>query len=722
MVTALTSGTPVNFLLPPIFFYTLFGGEFGYSIAVPAGATSLTATLSCNIDVDLYMRHGGEPDVDLSAPNGILADYRSIEDGGFERIIVGDPRPGVYFLAFGVFTRLALSNCALTATIAVPPGVVIPPPPDSSILLTSGVPAEIATGNAAIGLMREALYRIDVPQGATRLAVQVDPLSPVNLEIYARKGVPPTVAGGSVLRDYYGNDSTGGPETLTITSNSSPPLTPGLYYIAIGLLTSGVPTFATIVATHSGGPAPVAGSSLTITVVTPGTTLPRAGQGRVELFTSTGASAGAPKTTDADRKVRFDGLANGEYRYRVSHTAGAFDSVENWGEQTVTVTGSTTSTFTRGAPYATRVSFFENANNQPIAPGFQTEASGGGPRTARIPSGTVVRAELSIASAGPAASAQLRLDRNRAAPYDIEQNCAPSSTRVNCVFTVADAGDYHFAYLLSTAGSITDSAAWAPAFTVAPAPSLVASANEIHDAAGFQRGNISPGSLATLIAPGVAAGLTGCAVPANVIGPLPFSLAEVSVEFRAGDSPARSAPLLSVCNSAGRQSVTFQIPFELPAGAVAMTVKAGALSATVPDLRLRPASPGLFTWTSADGKKRALVQRPDGSLVTPENPLRRGEQGRGFFLGLGPIAPPVPTNERGSAANPSSALLQVIIGLGDAGMAVVSAQYSTNLIGVYEVVFETAAGAATGPDVGFVAAVIAADDVLFSNDALISVQ
>jgi uncharacterized protein (TIGR03437 family) len=88
---------------------------------------------------------------------------------------------------------------------------------------------------------------------------------------------------------------------------------------------------------------------------------------------------------------------------------------------------------------------------------------------------------------------------------------------------------------------------------VSPAgPSLTASS--FYNAADFQRGFLSPCSLTTVIAPGLAPGIQGM-VAATPFGPLPYVLANDKVTV--GGS---AAPIMSVGTSNGQEQLTSRCP------------------------------------------------------------------------------------------------------------------------------------------------------------------
>jgi len=238
---------------------------------------------------------------------------------------------------------------------------------------------------------------------------------------------------------------------------------------------------------------------------------------------------------------------------------------------------------------------------------------------------------------------------------------------------------------------------------IPPGPSLTA--NIFVNGADFQRGAISPCSVATIIAPGIASNVQGVVTPGGIVGPLPYLLANVKVSFNNAQ-----APIYNVANVNGQQQVTVQVPCDLTPGSsvpVTVSVSGGNGSISIPVL---PASPGVFLTTMSDGQSRAVAVRPDGSFVSIENPARRGEIIRAYTTGLGPVSPAIATNSIPVPGTDSNVLGQVIVGINNAGTRLVSARLAPNLIGVYEVAFEVPSDAPAGNDVVFSVGVNLASD------------
>jgi uncharacterized protein (TIGR03437 family) len=582
-------------------------------------------------------------------------------------------------------------------------------PPRNITPLTSGLSAVFyLPGTTGMSTLYggDFAFSINVPAGTTKLEITTTATSQISLFVHF--GAEPSLSPGapnSVLADHR-SLTTSASKTITITPASTPPLRNGTYFIAFGIPFSFSPdVIGAVTATLDGTQPPTDRFALTVTVNNAGGGAPpAAGSARVELFTSAGASAASPQTIDSSQRAYFTQLPRGDYRYRVYYTAGAFGSTEYWGEQTVNVTMNASAAFTRNMPWVSSVTVANSLSGARIDP------------AASVPVGSKLRADFSLVSAGTAASVQLRLDRDLTQPHDVDMSCGSGTTAVTCSFTVPAAGTYRLGYVLSVGANATDTGAWRQAFVAQEAPPpLLISAGELYDAAGFQRGNLSPGSLAILAGSGFAAQLRGCAVPGSLAGPLPYWLADVTISFRTQRGESYRAPMFSVCNIGNKPTVTFQIPYELPAETVSLTLTEGSASATAEGVALRPASPGLFGFEDSPGKIRAVVFRANGTLVTAQNPLRRNERGRLWAIGLGACAMQVGTNQSAVPGTPPSAVNQVILGLGDAGMNVVSALYTGGVVGIYEIVFDVAPDAATGSDVPIVVAVTAGGTMYWSN-------
>jgi uncharacterized protein (TIGR03437 family) len=248
-------------------------------------------------------------------------------------------------------------------------------------------------------------------------------------------------------------------------------------------------------------------------------------------------------------------------------------------------------------------------------------------------------------------------------------------------------------------------------------PSLTSAS--FFNAAGLKSGSLSPCSLVTIIATGLAPGVQGTLVPASLFGALPLTLGPEQVSFN-----NVRAPILSVTNSGGQESVTVQVPCEVsPGSSVPVTVNAGGGTATV-NVAVQIASPGIFETPMSDGVRRGVMVRPDGSFVTLENPARRGEVIRVYVTGLGATAPPIGTGSIPVPGTDSLVLGQVIVGVNNSGARVISARMAPTQIGIYEVTFQVDSNAATGNNLVLSVAINPSDGsaTQFSNGSKIPIQ
>jgi hypothetical protein len=98
-------------------------------------------------------------------------------------------------------------------------------------------------------------YRVNVPQGATRLTIRLNTTTPnVNVDLYARFGADITAPlFGEVVADHFSVSPTGN-ETIVVTSASNPPLRAGTYFIGLRQFTTSVPVSGSITATVERAP------------------------------------------------------------------------------------------------------------------------------------------------------------------------------------------------------------------------------------------------------------------------------------------------------------------------------------------------------------------------------------------------------------------------------------------------------------------------------------
>jgi Bacterial pre-peptidase C-terminal domain len=246
---ALTSGTPVTFFTNAQPREILLNGIWSYTIQVPQGATRLEIKLNtrpADFDMDLFARAGADPAVD----NGkVIADHSSTGPDGTETIVItasSNPplKPGVYYIALGVFTKDRPASGTLVATVTTGGGT-------AGNALKSDVPANFSfrsVDGPTLEMGQNGFY-IDVPEGTTRLDVRLDTATAgADLDLYVRRGQDVTVVNGNVVSDFVSDGPTGS-EAITVTRATTPPLQPGRYYVGVVIYTTGVRVSGTVTAT-----------------------------------------------------------------------------------------------------------------------------------------------------------------------------------------------------------------------------------------------------------------------------------------------------------------------------------------------------------------------------------------------------------------------------------------------------------------------------------------
>jgi uncharacterized protein (TIGR03437 family) len=215
--------------------------------------------------------------------------------------------------------------------------------------------------------------------------------------------------------------------------------------------------------------------------------------------------------------------------------------------------------------------------------------------------------------------------------------------------------------------------------------------NSFYNGADFQQGSISPCSVATIIAPGIAAAIQGTAAYSGV-GALPYTLGGDSVTFGGAQTP-----IYNVANVNGQQQVTVQVPCSVTPGTVPVVVSVGGGTGTA-NATVLPASPGLFMTTFSNAQIPVL-ERPDGSFVSPANPAHAGETLIAFVTGLGATTPAVATNALPAPGSNPVVQGTVVVGMNGGGVPLNGTAESSDIVGVETVSFvvpsSTPAGNAT---------------------------
>jgi uncharacterized protein (TIGR03437 family) len=246
-------------------------------------------------------------------------------------------------------------------------------------------------------------------------------------------------------------------------------------------------------------------------------------------------------------------------------------------------------------------------------------------------------------------------------------------------------------------------------------PGPVVSASGFFNSASGQSG-LAACELASLTGTGMVPQVSGSVVANLVFGPWPTTFQGVSISFA-----GIQAPIYSVSNINGKEQINFQVPCELAPGTVSATVSVSNGSpTTINNIQVLAYSPGIFEYTAGDGTKQAVLLKQDGSFVSASNRAARGETIRMIATGLGQTNPATATNRTGIAGQ--SVAAQLVIGVNNAGADLVSAEYMSEMIGLYTVAFRVPDDAPSGL-VNLVIAVRNADgSIVYSNGSLIPIQ
>jgi hypothetical protein len=264
----LASGASRPVSLPTAAGPTLFSGDLAFQITVPEGATRLKIDLrgaTPDVDVDMFVKFGalarvsgGKPDADFASEGPAGDESIDINTGSTPAL-----KPGVYYIQFVNFTNEKAFAGTIAATVERTAAA-----PTAPIILTSGVPGKLALPAVEGPILYSGNYgyRIEVPEGATRLTVRLSTATPdADVDLYVRHGADVDLTpDGEIVADSYSETLTGN-EVIVLTAGSNPPLRAGTYYIATALFTPGLSVTGSVTATIERAPSatPTLGRELT---------------------------------------------------------------------------------------------------------------------------------------------------------------------------------------------------------------------------------------------------------------------------------------------------------------------------------------------------------------------------------------------------------------------------------------------------------------------------
>ena len=169
-----------------------------------------------------------------------------------------------------------------------------------------------------------------------------------------------------------------------------------------------------------------------------------------------------------------------------------------------------------------------------------------------------------------------------------------------------------------------------------------------------------------------------------------------------------------------------QTPADLPLVDTTVTVQTAGSSVGQSTAPATPASPGIFTKPMSDSVKRAVLQRPDGTYVSLENPAQAGERLQAFVTGLGrPVTASgiaLNTNQFGIAGDDAPPPNPVTIAVAGEVVQPVSATYATDAIGVYVITFDMPGDAPSGTDTAFIVTTVLPDQSVLTDSTTLPIQ
>ena len=252
----------------------------------------------------------------------------------------------------------------------------------------------------------------------------------------------------------------------------------------------------------------------------------------------------------------------------------------------------------------------------------------------------------------------------------------------------------------------------AVAFSLAvrpPGPNI----RSILNGAGLADSGVAPCGIATITGSNLAPGITGTLSGQSLLGTLALTLNNTTVTFG-----GVTAPIAAISNINGVESINVQVPCEAGLGSLPVVVRTGQTSGTA-NVTVRPTAPGIFE-TIEGSLRYAVAQRPNGSFVSPSNPALRGERIRLTVSNLGQTSPTALTNVVGTPGQRATA--DILIGLNNEGVDIVSAEYSVGQNGLYIITFTVPMNSPVGPRPLVVAATGSDNQTVYSNNSVIEIR
>ncbi|HUA18696.1 MAG TPA: hypothetical protein VMB25_08125 [Bryobacteraceae bacterium] len=224
-----------------------------------------------------------------------------------------------------------------------------------------------------------------------------------------------------------------------------------------------------------------------------------------------------------------------------------------------------------------------------------------------------------------------------------------------------------------------------------PREAPVYTAASIVNSADYQSGALAPNAIGTVFGQNLA--YTTLALSSDEIqgGYLPTALGLSDVQLLIGG-------LLANLYYVSPTQVNFLVPSILLPGPVNVQLVVDSLAGPPIPLQLAAAAPGLFQLDAVN----AVATRPDGSVVTPDDPAKPGDVVVLYATGLGQVVPPIGYGEVPTAAAPLALMgdLQVLLnGTAVDPANVLYAGLTPGFAGLYQINLQLPATTGANPEV-----------------------
>ena len=226
------------------------GAAATHDITVSADPSTITANFTRQIFVKTVTHGSGKIVVQPSGSEGGFHDLSTLVQ------LTARPAPGSKFVSWlGDLSGTENPQSMLMDANKWVRAFFLDEHTFESARLTSGQPFNLLFGPGAVSADGYNGYWIDVPPGATQLAIHLVTTTPgADVDLYANRDIRPSAVYGANNKGLAGYESQyssagpGGNKSITITPESSPPLEPGPYFIAVHLRTQGVRVKRTLTA------------------------------------------------------------------------------------------------------------------------------------------------------------------------------------------------------------------------------------------------------------------------------------------------------------------------------------------------------------------------------------------------------------------------------------------------------------------------------------------